>query len=158
MVCHQTDVVGWVTPGLKPIAPQGVGQWWPAVMGTWTSSDSDREGMTHLFVGPLSCSRSGCLTARRSPHKKGCQAHAYLFRKEGTNEDERPFYWSAGRIFSRHVSFLHPRCGFSNPRRKIAQQEQSSVASQAHTSVLSERTRVRGGKGVLTDVRDGMDL
>jgi len=52
MVCHQTVVVGWVTPGLKPIAPQGVGQWWPAVMGTWRSSDSYREGMTHLFVGP----------------------------------------------------------------------------------------------------------
>jgi len=26
LVCHQTVVVGWVTPGLKPIAPQGVGQ------------------------------------------------------------------------------------------------------------------------------------
>jgi len=76
LVCHQTVGVGSVTPGLKPIAPQGFGQWWPAVMCTWRSSDSDREGPTHLFVGPLSCSRSGRLAALRSRHNRGCQAHA----------------------------------------------------------------------------------
>jgi len=68
------------------------------------------------------------------------------------------FFWSSGSIFARYVSFRHFTCGFSGPRWKIGQQEQSSVASQAHTSVLSEMRRVKRGKGVLKDVRRGMDL
>ena len=140
---HQTVVVWWMTPGHQARATQGVGQRWPSVTRTWRSSDSDRQGPTHLFVGPLSCSRNGRLAALRSLHKRGCQAHAYHFRQEGMNENTRPIYWSAGNIFVPHVRFCHPRCELSGPGCKSSLQDQSSVASKGRMSILSERRLVR---------------